>query len=191
MLDIHVCSSLCNRQPAEHHCSSCNYADVQYRTADICTTNATLFRKLSSHILSLANDLNIFLTKTTFPSKLLCWDTNIRYVAHIAEVKIASSNWQGRVSKCGHVYNYRIINRQKIRINQLILTAPPRKASVFGPSSQAGTLYKQIPYCRIIDGVFEFGRRFKMGVHMETTKVMIISWQKTPRSKTAGECEVF
>jgi hypothetical protein len=35
------------------------FADVQYRTADIYTTIATLFRKLSSHILSLGKYLII------------------------------------------------------------------------------------------------------------------------------------
>jgi len=92
MLDIRVCSSLCNRQPAEHRCSSCNYAEVQYQTADIYTLNATLYRKLSSHILSLVTNLNVFLTKTAFLSKLFCWDMNYLYVTHMAEVKNASSN---------------------------------------------------------------------------------------------------
>lgn len=64
----------------------------------------------------------------------------------------------------------RIINRQTIQIHQLILTASPRKPSVFGPSSQAPTLYMQIPYCHMIDGVFEFGRWCKMGIMWKQLK---------------------
>jgi hypothetical protein len=43
----------------------------------------------------------------------------------------------------------------------------------------------------MIDGIFEFGSWYKMIVNVETTKVMIISLQQSPRSKTAGQCGVF
>jgi len=43
----------------------------------------------------------------------------------------------------------------------------------------------------MIDRIFEFGSWYKMVVNVGTTKVMIISLQQSPRSKTAGECGVF
>jgi len=43
----------------------------------------------------------------------------------------------------------------------------------------------------MIDGVFEFGRWCKTGVNVEITKLMRISRQQSPRTKTAVERGVF